>query len=238
MTNLPRPGKQFEIEARYEQVKNRSFDNNQLMKDVFGPLENWTLVLGPYQLVLLPLTGQWWYFDPVHETWEDTGQKAGEMEFFLQGDLLDGRAARAIPAPPVGQAALAPVTPRIEQAPAPPTPAATVRDLQLNTPTISAAMQQTWRLRLLTGPTTNACYSLGAQATLGRIQSNEIMLEDALASRQHAKIQRLGDSYVIRDLDSRNGTFLNGQRLQEPAVLSLNDEIMIGKTKLVVEVAE
>ena len=83
---------QFTIEARFQQISQYPFDPNRTLEEAFGPVEYWTLAMGRYQLLLLPITGQWWYLDPLHQTWENTGYKAGEITFYLQGDLLEGRA--------------------------------------------------------------------------------------------------------------------------------------------------
>lgn len=64
---------------------------------------------------------------------------------------------------------------------------------------------------------------------LGRSESNAIVLRGDAASRRHAIIQRaeMGELYLL-DLGSRNGTFVNGQRVSTPVVLKDNDEIVIG----------
>lgn len=63
--------------------------------------------------------------------------------------------------------------------------------------------------------------------TFGRAESNTVVLRNAKVSRQHAEIQEQGGGYVIIDLNSSNGTFVNGQRIDEH-VLSNGDEIQIG----------
>jgi DNA-binding response OmpR family regulator len=64
--------------------------------------------------------------------------------------------------------------------------------------------------------------------TIGRRADNDVVIVDRLASRQHAVLERQHGQYVIRDQRSRNGTFVNGQRLSEPHVLRDGDEIQIG----------
>ena len=54
-----------------------------------------------------------------------------------------------------------------------------------------------------------------ATVTLGRGTSNAVQLHDTEVSREHAEIRRRGDAFVIRDLDSSNGTFVNGQPVTE-----------------------
>jgi pSer/pThr/pTyr-binding forkhead associated (FHA) protein len=100
-------------------------------------------------------------------------------------------------------------------------------------PTLSAALPQAWRLTVLSGPQANTHYPLGDQVRLGRGGDNEIVLADPLASRQHALIKQIGNTYVISDLGSQNGTGVNGQRINKPTTLNLHDEIIIGTTRMV-----
>jgi DNA-binding response OmpR family regulator len=64
--------------------------------------------------------------------------------------------------------------------------------------------------------------------TIGRLADNDVVIVDRLASRRHAVLERQHGQYAIRDQESRNGTFVNGQRLSEPHVLRDGDEIQIG----------
>lgn len=69
-------------------------------------------------------------------------------------------------------------------------------------------------------------------ATIGRDTSCEIVVKDTFASGRHARIEKKLGGYFIRDLQSRNGTFLNGGKIQE-ATLSPNDRIRFGETVFV-----
>lgn len=67
--------------------------------------------------------------------------------------------------------------------------------------------------------------------TLGRSSVNDIPLADRTLSRQHARIElAAGGVPVITDLESRNGTSVNGTRLSEPTALKPGDQILIGET--------
>ena len=73
---------------------------------------------------------------------------------------------------------------------------------------------------------------------IGREAPDEGKLgQDAEISRQHARITHTGDEYVIEDLGSTNGTFLNGRKISRPEVLSAGDRIQVGATTLVVQVS-
>ncbi len=64
--------------------------------------------------------------------------------------------------------------------------------------------------------------------TIGRLGSSDMPIHDRLASRRHAEIQREHGQHVLRDCGSRNGTFVNGQRISGPHILRDGDEIQIG----------
>jgi len=67
-----------------------------------------------------------------------------------------------------------------------------------------------------------------ASTSIGRAPDSDIVVDDRLASRRHARVEREHGQSVITDCGSRNGTFLNGQRISEPHVLRDGDEVQIG----------
>ena len=64
-------------------------------------------------------------------------------------------------------------------------------------------------------------------AVLGRHPECDIVLESPAVSRQHARIVRQAGQYLVEDLDSRNGTYLNGQLVTQRQPLAENDEIQV-----------
>ncbi|NCO37730.1 MAG: hypothetical protein COZ06_25540 [Armatimonadetes bacterium CG_4_10_14_3_um_filter_66_18] len=64
---------------------------------------------------------------------------------------------------------------------------------------------------------------------LGRDSSAEVVLVDQYASSRHAQIDRHEGRFYLTDLDTTNGTLLNGHRLKEPTYLAEGDEIEIGE---------
>lgn len=62
---------------------------------------------------------------------------------------------------------------------------------------------------------------------LGRDDSADIVVPDRKISRQHVVFKRKGDKYIIEDMNSRNGTWVNGNRLEGIMQLSDGDEIHI-----------
>ena len=65
----------------------------------------------------------------------------------------------------------------------------------------------------------------GAQASIGRAASNDIQITEGHVSRAHAIVSCLGGGYRITDLDSANGTFVNGARIHGEARLAIGDDI-------------
>jgi len=83
------------------------------------------------------------------------------------------------------------------------------------------------------GPNAGSKFALDTDVTrAGRHPKSDIFLDDITVSRRHAEILRRPDGYVVRDVGSLNGTYLNRERIDE-ARLSQGDELQIGKFKLV-----
>jgi len=72
---------------------------------------------------------------------------------------------------------------------------------------------------------------LGENTSMGRSPSNDIVLKEAKVSRQHAAINFLHGDYVLVDLKSSNGVFVNGQKIEEHT-LKDGDEISVGSFRL------
>lgn len=74
-------------------------------------------------------------------------------------------------------------------------------------------------------------YALGDEITVGRGGGCGIVLpEDGFVSTVHARLFRRGDDLFVEDLGSRNGTFLNGDRLATPTRLRRGDRVQFGQT--------
>jgi hypothetical protein len=70
--------------------------------------------------------------------------------------------------------------------------------------------------------------------TIGRFPDNDVVLEEIWISRRHAALLvHTGGRYVLHDTASRNGTFVNGRRIDEPTRLHRGDEIKISQRRLV-----
>lgn len=80
------------------------------------------------------------------------------------------------------------------------------------------------------GPTPGVTFPLeGDQLIIGRDASSAIAINDAEISRKHSRLSFQGGKYVLEDLGSTNGTFVNGQRLAGPVVLKPGDVVSLGE---------
>ena len=86
------------------------------------------------------------------------------------------------------------------------------------------------RLILTTAEGTQSV-DLRAVNSLGRHPNNTIQLLDKIVSKEHCIIEQRGDHYVLRDLGSLNGTFVNNERVRGESVLKHGDEIALGATR-------
>ncbi len=73
--------------------------------------------------------------------------------------------------------------------------------------------------------------------TIGRDRDNTIQIDDVMTSRHHAAVQKIRNDYFVRDLESTNGTFVNGVQVPQGKYLRLlsGDVLKIGRTELKLE---
>jgi hypothetical protein len=102
---------------------------------------------------------------------------------------------------------------------------------EIGTSTSMMPEQPQTRLRVIQGSEIGRELTLeGDQMTLGRGQNVELYLEDSGASREHARIDQKNGQFTLTDLESSNGTYLNGVKITGPEALSPGDLITIGDT--------
>jgi pSer/pThr/pTyr-binding forkhead associated (FHA) protein len=89
---------------------------------------------------------------------------------------------------------------------------------------------------LLIGPDGKE-YPISGVTVIGRAPDCQIQIEKPGVSRHHAQLELAGEKMVIKDLESSNGTFVNGLRIQGPAELSNGDQIRIHETLLTYKAA-
>jgi pSer/pThr/pTyr-binding forkhead associated (FHA) protein len=75
---------------------------------------------------------------------------------------------------------------------------------------------------------------VGDRLTIGRGEANDVILpDDPTVSRRHAVFERLAAGWCVSDLDSLNGTLVNGAALGQARPLYSGDEIQVGETRMV-----
>lgn len=85
-------------------------------------------------------------------------------------------------------------------------------------------------LHVLNGMAAGEEYPLTQTVDVGRAVGNAVRLQDEAVSAQHARISYQGGQWWVEDFASRNGTHVNGVRVQEPLVVTYGDEIRFGRT--------
>jgi len=80
-------------------------------------------------------------------------------------------------------------------------------------------------------------YQIKDGTTVGR-REGDVILDDPKVSNPHAKFRIENDGFVIWDLASKNGTFVNGERIRAATPLNENDTIKIGDTVFVLKLLE
>jgi hypothetical protein len=88
-------------------------------------------------------------------------------------------------------------------------------------------------LLLTAGHGRGQTFDLRGEVYLGRSQANSITISDGKVSRSHARLDPVRGTYVITDLGSANGTYINGVRITQPIRLRDGDLLQVGDTQLI-----
>jgi hypothetical protein len=84
-------------------------------------------------------------------------------------------------------------------------------------------------------PAIGTVFPLRAVTSIGRSPNNTIIIPDTYASSQHALLTQREGQWWLEDRNSRNGTMMNGSRIEEPTIVGTGDVICVGRTKLKLE---
>jgi hypothetical protein len=76
-------------------------------------------------------------------------------------------------------------------------------------------------------------FDLKGMTNVGRAQDNQLVLEHATVSRHHAWVKAEGEEFLIFDVGSANGTFVNDERVEQPRLLQDGDQVRFGDTEFV-----
>ena len=84
------------------------------------------------------------------------------------------------------------------------------------------------------GPTSllGTVMPLTSALVIGRAEGSDIFINDPMVSSKHARITPVPDGAILEDLNSTNGTLLNGLKLTIPATLAVGDQIAVGNVIL------
>jgi two-component system, NtrC family, sensor kinase len=94
-----------------------------------------------------------------------------------------------------------------------------------------AKFREEYVLKVTGGPSAGKEFNLTAsESTLGRAVTADISLADMIISRHHTSIYFEGDHWVVKDLESTNGTWLSGRRIKGPTPLPLATSVRLGNT--------
>ena len=89
---------------------------------------------------------------------------------------------------------------------------------------------QSYQLVMKTGPAPGKTYLLEkSEVYIGRDVANDVFINDAEVSRRHARLIQQGGAYLVEDLGSTNGTYVNGQRIGGPSPLHSGDTVYLGE---------
>lgn len=107
-----------------------------------------------------------------------------------------------------------------------------------NEPTMMGQGRPSATLVIRQGAQAGMSFPLTGNITvIGREEGLDVVLQDPESSRRHSRINWQAEQFVIEDLGSTNGTFVNGVQITAPQILNPGDSIGIGQTALVFQVA-
>ena len=84
-------------------------------------------------------------------------------------------------------------------------------------------------------PRPGAVFPLDVVTTIGRAASNTVVVDDQFASNEHAMLTFRGRAWYLEDLGSTNGTYVQGERIEEPVAIGFGDEFSVGRARLRLE---
>ncbi len=84
------------------------------------------------------------------------------------------------------------------------------------------------RIHVTSGPRVGTAFPFDGPVTVGRGSDVEVRLEDTTVSRRHAQLRQSGSGWLLTDLKTHNGTFVNGTRIAQPTKLREGDVVQFG----------
>jgi two-component system, NtrC family, response regulator GlrR len=109
------------------------------------------------------------------------------------------------------------------------------QSIQAPLPKDSRVRLHEWSLEVASGPDKGKkVKTLDALVSVGADPTNDLVLVDPTVSRRHLEVERAAGGFVVRDLGSRNGSFLDGRQIIQ-AYLQPGDRVTVGKTRVVLK---
>ena len=151
--------------------------------------------------------------------------------YALRSDLFGQRVRKLQPDAPAAPPVAASAFPSSPAAPAAPTaPVAHAAPVSGGSGELASTENAT-RLVITSGAKAGAEFPLGHdEITIGRSSDSAIIIRDDYTSTHHARIMLWNGRWMIQDLDSTNGTFLNGSRVTVPTPIPLGATVKVGAT--------
>lgn len=145
--------------------------------------------------------------------------------YALRSDLFGQRVRKMQTAPAAETAPAAPVASAF-----PTSPGAAPAAAAPSAPT-AASTENASRLVITSGPKSGAEFPLGRdEITIGRSADSAIIIRDDYTSTHHARLMLWNGRWMLQDLDSTNGTFLDGSRVTVPTPVPLGATVKVGAT--------
>ena len=105
-----------------------------------------------------------------------------------------------------------------------------VREAPAPMPTVDLDAEPT-HLVITEGPKIGSTIRLdGREITIGRATDSNLLIDDEYTSTHHAKLVKLENEWLLQDLGSTNGTYVDGGKVGTPVVLRVGTPVRIGKT--------
>lgn len=148
--------------------------------------------------------------------------------YALRSDLFGGR-VRRLPdeGPYAAPQAMVPAPPAVQSLPT--TPVTPGAGISLPPPVVSD--ERPTRLVITSGAKAGLEIPLGSEPlTIGRASDAGLQIRDDYTSTHHARLLLWGSDWVVQDLDSTNGTFVGGQRIDTPTQVPVGVPVKVGAT--------
>ncbi|PPG38218.1 FHA domain-containing protein [Pseudoclavibacter sp. RFBA6] len=125
----------------------------------------------------------------------------------------------------------APAAPAPVRAQAPSDPTEAVQRPSTPVPSASARSERPSKLVITSGPKRGTELTLRSEPlSIGRSGDSDLVIQDDYSSTHHARLLLWNDAWMVQDLDSTNGTYVNGKRVSQPTHVPIGTPVRIGTT--------